>query len=153
MTCGLEEPDGIRLVEARAIVIATTPGLVVVETQRLSACSGCGVAGQCSTAALHRLIGRPDDRLELASTREFDIGQSVTLTIPEAGLLLAAALTYLLPLAGLIVAALLAAVIDGSETATLPAAGLGLAAGVLVARKLTKAPGFVAKLVPIRLKS
>jgi positive regulator of sigma E activity len=152
MTAPTNGPVKDRRVEARARVVAVAPGLVTLETRRLDACASCGVARSCGTAALYQFLGVSDERLQLASADDFAIGQSVVLTVPETGLLLAAALAYLTPLAGLLASTLLATALGASEIAAICTAATGLAAGLFAARTLARWPGFVARLLPIRLE-
>ncbi len=143
---------GPRLAEAQATVVAVRQGIVTVAPQKAGGCAGCGAVSHCGTAALQKLIGRPDSTLRVKSGLDVAAGDRVTLLVPESGLVLAAALTYLLPLVSLFTATLCVAAIGGSEHATIAAAIAGLAAGILAARKVANTPGILASLVPVRLK-
>lgn len=147
-----DEAVGTRLVEARATVVAVEAGAVTVAPQRVSGCASCGATGHCGTEALGKIIGRQDSRLRLRSDLDLAVGEPVVLTVPEGGLLLAAALAYLLPLAGLFSATLFVAIAGGSEAETMLAAVLGLVAGLLAARKAATSPSLVARFLAVRIR-
>lgn len=152
--CETAQEDRIalkRLVEARATVVAFRRDRVIVQTGRESACSACEVATNCGPSSLHKMLGKPDTRLELPFEGELAIGQPVTLSVPESGLLTAAMLTYLLPLAGLIFATVIAASMGVSEDMTILSAGIGLAFGFLAARRVANMPGLITRLLPVRI--
>lgn len=142
-----------RLVEAPATVVAIKRNRVVVRTGRESACSACEVSTNCGPSSLHKILGKPDTRLELPYEGDLAIGQTVTLSVPESGLLTAAMLTYLLPLAGLILSSVIAVSMGKSEDMTILAAGIGLIAGFLLARRVATTPGFITRLLPIRIEA
>ncbi|WP_052699880.1 SoxR reducing system RseC family protein [Martelella endophytica] len=142
-----------RLVEARATVVGFRRDRVIVQTGRESACSACEIATNCGSSSLHKMLGKADTRLELAHEGDLAIGQAVTLSVPESGLLTAAMLTYLLPLAGLILATVVAASTGASEDMTILAAAIGLVIGFLAARRVASMPGLITRLLPIRIEA
>jgi len=114
-------------------VVEIGDGGVWVEGIQQSACGSCSARAGCGQHSLSKL-GRPV-RLWVESTRALQIGEHVTLELPQGSLAVSALSLYGLPLAGLIGGALLGYQ-GGSDLVSMLSGMLGLISGMLSARWL-----------------
>ncbi len=123
-----------------------------VRMEAAPACAGCGSRQSCSAA---------DAKGQLVSVlldEPVAPGEPITLSLPESSIAVAALLGYLLPAVGLVLGAVLAGAIFSGDAAAVLGAILGLGAGVLIARALSRssigrdvAPSVCAPVQPINL--
>ncbi len=97
---------------------------VLVETQIKSTCGSCEAQSNCGTGAIAKVFASKRETLSFRLNELVEVGQKVSLGIPEENLLKASAIVYCLPLFTLV----LSAVIGQS---ILPLAGL-MAEGWLI---------------------
>jgi len=105
------------MITETAKVIAVEGDKITVEAAIKSTCSACQVQSDCGTGVVSRALAPKTQQLTLHSPMPVVVGQSVTVGVPEAGILSASAWLYLVPLLMFI------AVISISN-ATLPLLGL-----------------------------
>lgn len=117
------------MIEQKATVISRDGDIVWVEAERQSTCGQCQARKGCGTGLLARHVGQRFSRLAVATDQKLEIGQQVTVSIPEQALLSGALIMYLLPLLFLFAAAVLARVAGVGELAQIAAGLLGLCAG------------------------
>ncbi len=98
--------------------------VVLVETQIKSTCGSCEAQSNCGTGAIAKVFASKRETLRFRLNELVEVGQKVSLGIPEENLLKASAMVYCLPLFALV----LSAVIGQS---ILPLAGL-MAEGWLI---------------------
>ncbi|MFT5838950.1 MAG: sigma-E factor negative regulatory protein RseC [Flavobacteriales bacterium] len=98
--------------------------VVWVETQIKSTCGSCEAQSNCGTGALAKVFASKRETLRFRLNEIVEVGQKVSLGIPEENLLKASAIVYCLPLGALILSALFA-------QTTLPLIGL-MAEGWLI---------------------
>ncbi len=98
--------------------------VVLVETQIKSTCGSCEAQSNCGTGAIAKVFASKRETLSFRLNELVEVGQKVSLGIPEENLLKASAIVYCLPLFTLV----LSAVIGQS---ILPLAGL-MAEGWLI---------------------
>jgi len=91
--------------------------VVMVETQIKSTCGSCEAQSNCGTSAIAKVFASKRERLRFQLNELVEVGQKVSLGIPEENLLKASAIVYCLPLFSLILSALLG-------QSTLPLVGL-----------------------------
>lgn len=106
------------MITERATVVAVEGDKVIVEAAIKTTCNGCQAQSDCGTGAIATAFAPKVQQLELTSPLPVEVGDEVSVGIPEAGVLSASALLYVVPLLVLIGSAL---VLDN----WLPAIGLG----------------------------
>lgn len=125
---------------AAGTVVGLLPGdaperrMALIAVDPVPACRRC-MAGRGCGAGLMYAPGTTEITVPAPSGLSLAPGDIVELRLPAAALLRSAILAYGLPLAGLLLAAAGAALAGASEPATVLAAGIGLVAGVLAARR------------------
>jgi sigma-E factor negative regulatory protein RseC len=82
--------------------------VVLVETQIKSTCGSCEAQSNCGTGAIAKVFASKRETLRFRLNEMVEVGQKVSLGIPEENLLKASAIVYCLPLAALILSALVA---------------------------------------------
>ena len=119
-------------------VVAVQSDCLWIETVRRSTCGSCSAQKACGHGLLNAaqtdrvhhvrvLLGR-------YSANDFQIGDEVTISIPERVLVTGALLVYILPLLTLLAGALLAASIWPGDAAALLGAGAGFSIGLGMVR-------------------
>lgn len=86
------------MISQKATVIAIEPDRIWVEAERQSTCGGCQMRQGCGTGMLAKHVGKRFNRIAVPNNKAVEIGQQVTVAIPEDALLQGAFLMYLLPL-------------------------------------------------------
>lgn len=122
------------------IISKTSDGLWVEGLQR-SACDSCQARKGCGQRSLSQLGRSTQIWVPCDHTDEHQIGDQVTLVMPESGLIASALTLYGLPLLGLILGALLGSLLfaESSELVTFVLSMIGLAAGLFTARVIARA--------------
>jgi len=80
--------------------------VVMVETQIKSTCGSCEAQSNCGTGAIAKVFASKREMLRLQLNELVEVGQKVSLGIPEESLLKASAMVYCLPLFTLVLSAL-----------------------------------------------
>jgi sigma-E factor negative regulatory protein RseC len=80
--------------------------VVLVETQIKSTCGSCEAQSNCGTGAIAKVFASKRETLRFRLNEIVEVGQKVSLGIPEENLLKASALVYCLPLFTLVLSAL-----------------------------------------------
>jgi sigma-E factor negative regulatory protein RseC len=80
--------------------------VVLVETQIKSTCGSCEVQSNCGTGAIAKVFATKREVLRFRLNDTVEVGQKVSLGIPEENLLKASAMVYCLPLFTLVLSAL-----------------------------------------------
>ena len=117
-------------------VVAIESDSLWVETIQKSACDACVAEKGCGQKFLSKLAGKTTSirvLLNGESRKDFSLGQSVTIGIPEDVIVLASLLVYLLPIVG----AVAGAALTGSSGTDLQAMG-GAVAGLLAGAWLVR---------------
>ena len=117
-------------------VVAIESDSLWVETIQKSACDACVAEKGCGQKFLSKLAGKTTSirvLLNGQSRKDFSLGQSVTIGIPEDVIVLASLLVYLLPIVG----AVAGAALTGSSGTDLQAMG-GAVAGLLAGAWLVR---------------
>jgi sigma-E factor negative regulatory protein RseC len=81
--------------------------VILVETQIKSTCGSCEAQSNCGTGAIAKVFSSKREMLRFRLNEIVEVGQKVSLGIPEENLLKASALVYCLPLGALILSALI----------------------------------------------
>ena len=80
--------------------------VVLVETQIKSTCGSCEAQSNCGTGAIAKVFASKRETLRFRLNEIVEVGQKVSLGIPEENLLKASAMVYCLPLSALVLSAL-----------------------------------------------
>ncbi|MFT5924164.1 MAG: sigma-E factor negative regulatory protein RseC [Paraglaciecola sp.] len=81
--------------------------VVIVETQIKSTCGSCEAQSNCGTGAIAKVFASKRETLRFRLNEIVEVGQKVSLGIPEENLLKASAMVYCLPLFALILSVLI----------------------------------------------
>jgi sigma-E factor negative regulatory protein RseC len=81
--------------------------VVIVETQIKSTCGSCEAQSNCGTGAIAKVFATKRETLRFRLNEIVEVGQKVSLGIPEENLLKASAMVYCLPLLALVISALI----------------------------------------------
>ena len=108
--------------------------VALIAVEPVSACRRCMQGRGCGAGLLYA-SGSTEIAVSAPSGLVLAPGDVVELRLPAAALLRAALLAYGLPLAGLLLGASSAALTGAGELVTVTAAGVGMLAGVLAARR------------------
>jgi sigma-E factor negative regulatory protein RseC len=135
-------------------VVGTEGRFALIEATQSGGCTACSVNSACPTSKLGKFL-RPRPRVwRIANEEDLRPGDTVTLQLPEAALLSAAAIAYLPPMFGMLAGASATAALAASDLeATLGAIG-GFLAGLALSRWLGRrhaaryAPASVARNAP-----
>lgn len=113
----------------KATVVAIETDRIWVEAERQSTCGGCQIRQGCGTGLLAKHVGKRFNRIAVPNNKTLEIGQQVTVAIPEDALLQGAFLMYLLPLLAMFAGAGLARWLAWPEPLQIGAALTALMAG------------------------
>ncbi|MFT7261838.1 MAG: sigma-E factor negative regulatory protein RseC [Glaciecola sp.] len=80
--------------------------VVLVETQIKSTCGSCEAQSNCGTGAIAKVFATKRETLRFRLNDTVEVGQKISLGIPEENLLKASAMVYCLPLFALVLSAL-----------------------------------------------
>lgn len=119
------------LVERAGQVVGFERGQALVRVENASACGSCGSRGACASGAK----AAPVIRMALPAGTQ--VGDRVAMAMPAASVAQAAVLGYLLPPACLLAGAIVGEGAYGGDAAAAAGAGLGLIAGLLLARLIS----------------
>jgi len=81
--------------------------IVIVETQIKSTCGSCEAQSNCGIGAIAKVFATKRETLRFRLNEVIEVGQKVSLGIPEENLLKASAMVYCFPLLALIMSALI----------------------------------------------
>lgn len=95
------------MITETAKVIAVDGDMVTVEATVKSTCSSCQAQDNCGTGAISRAMAPKSQQLVLRTPMPVQVGQNVSIGVPEAGILSASVSLYLLPLFTFIITILL----------------------------------------------
>ena len=144
------------MIKETATVVAVDGDKVTVEAAIKSTCNSCQAQSDCGTGVVSRALAPKTQYLTLNTPMTVQVGQQVTVGIPEAGVLSASAWLYLLPLFTFIVAfftiseALLMVEIRHELAALLPTVAITYGVYRFIASKLSKIES--SKYQPVLLK-
>lgn len=144
------------MIKETATVVAVDGDKVTVEAAIKSTCNSCQAQSDCGTGVVSRALAPKTQYLTLNTPMSVQVGQQVTVGIPEAGVLSASAWLYLLPLFTFIVAfftiseALLTVEIRHELAALLPTVAITYGVYRFIASKLSKIES--TKYQPVLLK-
>ena len=139
------------MINERGRVIATSPGSIAVDVDRRTACSKCNAKTACGTAALDKLFRSRRNTIDIPTTKNFSVGETVIVSIPERKLVQASVMLYGLPLLLMILGAALMQAVSGYDLAAAIGGAVGLAGGFAVCALLVRLSIF-GMLVPPKVR-
>ena len=143
-----------KMIEHRAIVQRVEGGKAIVAMET-AGCASCGQGSSCGVGKM--AAGRPATLLTLPVSGEVQVGDVVSIALPESRLTLSALLGYLFPAFALLLGAALGNALEqGSDAATAIGAIVGFVAALALARlAIALAPGLMPapQLIPISRQS
>lgn len=86
------------MITETAIVVAVSGDQVTVEAAIKSTCNSCQAQSDCGTGAVSRALAPKKQLLTLRTPVPVNVGQSVTIGMPEAGVISASMMLYVVPL-------------------------------------------------------
>lgn len=144
------------MIKETATVVAVDGDKVTVEAAIKSTCNSCQAQSDCGTGVVSRALAPKTQYLTLNTPMTVQVGQQVTVGIPEAGVLSASAWLYILPLFTFIAAffalseVLLLAEVRHELAALLPTVAITYFVYRFIASKLSKIES--SKYQPVLLK-
>ncbi|WP_414827980.1 SoxR reducing system RseC family protein [Alteromonas sp. H39] len=131
------------MITETATVVAVEGDRITVEAAIKTTCSTCQAQSNCGTGAISRAIAPKTQQLTLQSPMPVNVGDTVSVGIPESGIVSASALLYIVPLLVFLLSAalfntMLPAIGLTSELWVLAGAGLSTLAGFVVISGLLK---------------
>lgn len=124
------------MIQEQGRVVGTEGEFALIEAAQSGGCSACGIKGGCPTTKLGKFL-RPRPRVwRIPNDQDLRPGETVTLQLPEAALLSAAAIAYLPPMLGVLAGASAAAALATSDLGAALGAIGGFLAGLACSRWL-----------------
>lgn len=117
------------MISQKATVVAIEADRIWVEAERQSTCGSCQVRQGCGTGLLAKHVGKRFNRIAVPNNKTVEIGQQVTVAIPEDALLQGAFLMYLVPLLALFAGTVMARWLAWPEPLQIVVGLLGLMGG------------------------
>jgi len=127
------------MIETQARVVRLESGHAWVEPRPHTPCGQCDPVHGCRSLAIARMFSPNDPAFRVKNPLHAAIGEWVTVSIPERGMLHSALLMYLVPLVGLFVGATAGAL--ASETVSVLAGLAGFAAALVAVRRVSRGFG------------
>lgn len=118
----------------RAIVLQVQSDQALIQTQRRSACQSCQLENSCGQGLISKMSSERSMQLWLNNALNAQVGQTVTISIPDEGLLKASILMFVIPLLLMLVGAGAGMQLFGGDLAAIMGGCLGLISGFYVAR-------------------
>ncbi|MCG8391702.1 MAG: SoxR reducing system RseC family protein [Pseudomonadales bacterium] len=127
------------MLEEQGVVVAVEPGAIWVETVRASTCGACQARAGCGHHLINQQQSGQRARLRVPSREIHQIGDTVTLALPEGALMRGALWVYGLPLVLLFAGALLGAALPVEAVDASAVLGMGgLVLGFVVNRVISR---------------
>jgi sigma-E factor negative regulatory protein RseC len=122
------------VLETRAIIIQVNGTEAIVEALHNSGCGHCSGGNSCGSGKLSKLFCVRPRRFRARNEIKAQVGEEVRISMMDGALLRSALILYGLPLLLLLGGALLGMRWPGGDAGAASGAGVGLAAGFLLAR-------------------
>lgn len=119
----------------RALVLEVNGDQALIQTQRKSACQSCQLESSCGQGLISKMSSERSMELWLDNVLGAQAGQTVTISIPDEGLLQASVLMFVIPLLLMVLGAGLAMQFAGGDLAAITGGVFGLLMGFFIARR------------------
>lgn len=113
-------------------VIGFAGGEAMVSVERAAACGACGSRGTCASG------GAVPQVIRIPAPPGLQAGDRIRLSMPSSTVALGALIGYLLPPSCLLAGAVIGGAGGAGDVAAIGGAGIGLAAGLLLARLISR---------------
>lgn len=123
------------MIEESGTVLAIKDGIAQVETIRTSSCNSCRARHACGHRAIAKVSNSNRMLMQVAAPDSLQVGQHVTVGIPEDTLLQASMWMYLVPLLGLVAGAALPSLVTEQTLVSVVGAIGGFAGGLWAAKR------------------
>jgi len=141
------------MIEESGTVLSTEKGFAEVETIRTSSCTACRARHGCGHHAIAQVSASNRMRMKVIDEFSVDVGQKVTIGIPEDTLLQASLWMYFIPLLGLVAGATLPAIWHAGNGISVVLSLSGFFSGLWLAKKKSQKeennPNFYPKILRI----
>ena len=118
----------------RALVLEVNGDQALIQTQRRSACQSCQLENSCGQGLVSKMSSERSMELWLDNKLGAQAGQTVTISIPDEGLLQASVLMFVIPLLLMVLFAGFAMQLVGGDLSAIVGGAIGLLSGFLLAR-------------------
>jgi sigma-E factor negative regulatory protein RseC len=130
------------MIETRTRVISIASGKVWVEASTEQGCSACHSQSTCGLSGLGKYLNRGRAPVPVSCELPVQPGDNLVLNMAESDLLRAGLLAYLLPTVLSVLGAIVATLLGLGDGAAAGSMLAGFAAGLTIARLLSRAPRF-----------
>ena len=128
------------MIETRVRIVTMDYGIAWVEPTEQSGCGGCQAKSACGVSGLGKYFSRRQQPVPVFCKTPAKAGDELLVAVNESELLKAGLLVYLLPTVLAIAGASLAALKGWGDVGAVAGMALGIAAGLLLARFIGRAP-------------
>lgn len=119
----------------RALVLEVNGDQALIQTQRRSACQSCQLENSCGQGLVSKMSSERSMKLWLDNNLGAQTGQTVTIAIPDEGLLQASVLMFVIPLLLMVLVAGFAMQLVGGDLSAIVGGVIGLLSGFMIARQ------------------
>jgi sigma-E factor negative regulatory protein RseC len=146
------------MIEEKAQVIKTGKGVIWVETERQSTCTGCSVKHGCGTSVLANLFGNKTAYIRVLTNQDVSEGDTVLIGINESSLVKSSFFVYAVPIICMLLMAILGELFAGyfqwgfRDISSILAGALGLVLGFIWLKRYTISISNNRKYQPVLLK-
>jgi sigma-E factor negative regulatory protein RseC len=133
------------MIETTARVVSTNNGTALIDPTTTSGCGGCKSRNSCGVSGLGKYFSNNRKAIEVKCDASIHEGDELFVSMSEGDLLKAGLLVYLLPAVLALVGAGVASSIGFGDAGAVLGAGIGFAAGFLLARLSGWTPHIVAR--------
>lgn len=119
----------------RALVLEVNGDQALIQTQRRSACQSCQLENSCGQGLVSKMSSERSMELWLDNHLGAQTGQTVTIAIPDEGLLQASVLMFVIPLLLMVLVAGFAMQLVGGDLSAIVGGVIGLLSGFMIARQ------------------
>ncbi|RDL44272.1 sigma E positive regulator RseC/MucC [Marinomonas piezotolerans] len=123
------------MIEEHGTVLAINDGIADVETIRTSTCTSCRARHGCGHHAIAKVSSSNRMLMKAIAPEALEVGQSVTVGIPEDTLLQASTWMYAVPLVGLVAGAAIPSMFTEQSIVSIVGALSGFAGGLWAAKR------------------
>ncbi|MCH2159895.1 MAG: SoxR reducing system RseC family protein [Oleiphilaceae bacterium] len=133
----------------RGIVLELRDQRALIQTQRRSSCQSCQLENSCGQGLISKLGSEKSMEFWVDNSLDAQVGQTVTIDVPDEGLLYASVLMFLVPLIIMLASAGLALATTENELFSIFAGVIGLLAGFYFARVKSQSMQNDSRFVPV----
>lgn len=133
----------------RALVLEVNGDQALIQTQRRSACQSCQLENSCGQGLVSKMSSERSMELWLDNKLGVQAGQTVTISIPDEGLLQASVLMFVIPLVLMVLVAGISMQLVGGDPAAIVGGVIGLLSGFYIARQKSASMHHDARFKPV----